>query len=201
MIGYASASLSDMIKELGESEVKKLLSSFSCPINPDVEMFLKEKAIVFSEQGLSKTHLIFTSYKNEPVLVGYFTLAPKYIVIKKGSLSKTLQKRINKFTTYDVGSKQYITSASLIAQLGKNFTNGYNKLISGNELLKIATDKVKKIQDEIGGKLTYLECVDNLKLIDFYQSNGFVMFGKRTLERDETSLFEGEYLIQMLRYF
>ena len=83
-----------MIDALGESMVVNMLSSFSCPKNKDVENFLKSKSIIFSKQGISKTHLVFTSYKGEPVLIGYFALAPKYIVIKKDSLSKTLQKRM-----------------------------------------------------------------------------------------------------------
>ncbi len=43
MTGYAIASLNDMVDSLGESEVIKLLSSFSCPMNKDVEEFLKTK--------------------------------------------------------------------------------------------------------------------------------------------------------------
>lgn len=37
-------------------------------------------------------------------------------------------------------------------------------------------------------------------LKEFYSSNGFVNFGKRKLENDEIDKFEGEYLIQMLKY-
>lgn len=116
-----------MIETLGESKVKTILSSFSCPHNKDIEDFLKNKAILFSNQSLSKTHLVFTSYQDRPVLVGYFSLAHKYITIKKGCLSKRLQGRINKFTTYDPGTKQYYAAAYLIGQLSKNFTNNYDK--------------------------------------------------------------------------
>lgn len=200
MTGFFTVSLSSMIDALGESTVVNILSSFSCPKNKDVENFLKSKSIIFSKQGISKTHLVFTSYKEEPVLIGYFALAPKYIVIKKGSLSKTLQKRISKFAIYDPATKEYRTAASLIGQLGKNFTNNYNTLITGNELLKMAIDKIAKFQQEIGGKITYLECEDNQNLLDFYKRNGFVTFGKRILEKDETDTLKGEYLIQMLKY-
>ena len=189
-----------MIETLGESKVKNMLSSFSCPYNKDIEDFLKNKAITFSDQSLSKTHLVYTSYKGKPVLVGYFALAQKYIIIKKESLSKRLRSRISKFATYDQDLKQFYTSAYLIGQLSKNYSNQYDKLISGDELLKMATDKLSAIQQEIGGKIIYLECEDNEKLIEFYSRNGFVTFGKRTLEKDETELMNGKYLIQMLRY-
>lgn len=200
-MGFKTASLSDMIELLGESEVKKMLSSFLCPLAPDVEEFLKKKAIVFSEQSLAKTHLVFTSYKGEWVLIGYFTLSIKYIKVKKGVVGSKLQRRLAKFATYDNDLKEYTIPALLIGQLGKNFAHDYNKLITGDELLKIATDKIEKIQQEAGSKIAYLECEDKIRLIEFYSRNGFVRFGKRKLDRDETSSLYGEELLQYLRYF
>ena len=44
-----------------------------------------------------------------------------------------------------------------------------------------------------------MECEDKQKLEEFYESNGFVCFGKRNLEKDERSKNEGEYLLQMLK--
>lgn len=46
--------------------------------------------------------------------------------------------------------------------------------------------------------LSFLECEDKLKLREFYESNGFVCFGKRNLERDEKEKNSGNYLFQML---
>lgn len=88
----------------------------------------------------------------------------------------------------------------MIAQLGKNYDNGFGQLIKGDELLKLACDSVKEAQKIIGGKIVYLECEDVLKLTDFYESNGFVFFGKRQLDRDETERIHGKYLVQMLKY-
>lgn len=73
-------------------------------------------------------------------------------------------------------------------------------MITGDELLKLACDKVQEIQKNIGGKIVYLECEDTVKLVGFYQDNGFYNFGKRTLEHDETDVMSGQYLIQMLKY-
>lgn len=193
-------SLDDMISQKGESFVRKELSSFSCPLNKDVEIFLKEKSIIFSQHGYSKTHLVYTSYKNKKVLIGYFTLSPKVIIVKKKSVSKTLLKRLSGFATYNSDLKQYTIPSPLIGQLGKNYTNGYNNLISGDELLKLAIDKVKKVQREIGGKTVYLECEDKDRLKEFYQSNGFVFYDYRKLDRDEIGCLSGQYLVQMLKY-
>lgn len=199
MDGYVKISLKKLISQIGEDNVKSILSDFSCPINLDIEYFLKRKAIEFEKQGISATHLIYTSYKSENVLVGYYTLSTKAFNVTKSAVSKSLSKRINKFATYDAALKAYFLPAPLIAQLGKNFSNNYNTLISGNELLAIAIDDVKLIHQIAGGKIVYLECEDKPRLVEFYSNNGFVIFGKRSLDGDETDL-SGEYLVQMLRY-
>jgi len=118
MSGYSIILLKNMLEELGEDKAKKVLSQFSCPLNKDVEYFLHNKAIEFAKQSISVTYLVFSSYKNKPVIVGYFTLTNKSIIVSNHSgLSKSLRKRINKFGIYDPDNKGYRISAPLIAQL------------------------------------------------------------------------------------
>ena len=201
MSGYIGMNLMDVIEQIGEEATKSLLSDFSCPLNKDVEYFLRNTAIEFSKQGISSTFLIMASYKKNYVLVGYYTLANKVFVMTKGSVpSNTWKKRLSKFCNYDSKIKRYILPVPLIGQLGKNYTNSYNELISGDELLKLALDKVKELQMIVGGRIVYLECEDIDVLVDFYSSNGFVNFGKRTLESDEKDKLSGQYLVQMLKY-
>lgn len=88
----------------------------------------------------------------------------------------------------------------MIAQLGKNYANGYDALISGDELLDEACHKIKLLQLDIGGRFAYLECEDKPKLIDFYARNGFCEFDHRTLDKDEVDKLDGAYLVQMLKY-
>lgn len=70
---FVQMNLSEVISELGEGDAKHILSSFSCPLNLDVENFLKTKAIEFSKRGFSKTHLVYwtTDDGNEKELVLY----------------------------------------------------------------------------------------------------------------------------------
>lgn len=199
MTGYKVVNLKIMLEELGEERAAELLSKFSCPLNGDVETFLRKKAIEFAKQGFSQTHIVFASYKGNPEIAGYFTLANKYITINSEKISNRLRRRINKFATFDRVIRSYCLSTPLIAQLGKNYTDGLDKLITGDELLKIACDKVAHIQFELGGKLVYLECEDKAKLLDFYASNGFCEFDRRALDKDETGI-DGDYLVQMLKY-
>lgn len=199
--GYNLVKLEHMMDELGEDKVKPILLSFSCPLNRDVEHFLHNVAIEFTKQGLAVTYLVFTSHKSEITLIGYFALANKPFVISQKILSSTKRKRYGKFGVFEKDLKRYWISAPLIGQLSKNFTNGVNKLITGDELLKLACDKVLQAQTLIGGRIVYLECEPCVKLMDFYERNGFVEFGRRELELDEVNKFSEKYLIQMLKDF
>lgn len=203
MTGYKIVNLGMMIEELGEDSVQGILSSFSCPLNKDVEQFLHRKAVSFSRQGWAQTHLVMASYQGSPVLVGYFALANKYITISPKvfqSRSSTLRKRINKFATYNPELKTYVLAAPLIAQLGKNYANGYHRLISGDELLSFACEKISRVQYDLGGRFAYVECEDKAALVDFYSRNGFCEFDHRPLDADETDSLSGEYLVQLLKY-
>lgn len=195
---YVQINLSDMITQIGEDETKYILSNFSCPQNKDVENFLKQKAIEFSKRNFSKTHLVFwvTDDGTERELVGYYTIASKWISVDRNSVTNREARKLREHGIFEEKTNKYIVSAPLIGQLGKNFTDGNDTLISGSELLNLAIEKVKMVQREVGGRFVYLECEDKKKLLDFYQNNNFKVFGKRKLDGDETDL-NGEYLVQL----
>lgn len=199
---FVEINLSDMIEQLGEDETKSILSSFSCPINKDIENFIKFKAIEFSKRTTAKTHLIFwqTEDGKSRELVGYYTITSKVITIDRAVLSNTEAKKLRNQGVYDAAKQEYTVSAPLIAQLGKNFTDGNDTLIAGSDLLQLAVNKFRKIQKEIGGRFMYLECEDNKKLLTFYKNCNFKVFGKRVLDRDETDI-NGNYLIQLFAMF
>jgi predicted GNAT family N-acyltransferase len=213
MSAYKLLLLKDIINEMGEAEAKQRLSLFSCPLNPDVEKFLKEKAVEFEKQNISSTHLIYASYRRKNQLAGYFTLAQKQLVISSKSInkksangkmtnaSKELMKKLKRFGTYNSITAEVTIPAPLIGQLGRNFScgDGKNKLITGDELLKIACDKVWEMQRHFSGRIVYLECEDKPKLIEFYANNGFVKFGERLLDADEKDDLSGEYLVQCIK--
>ena len=69
LTGYNLVNLEELVLQVGEERAKEVLSDFSCPMNADVEYFLRHKAIEFSKQRLAQTHLVFTSYQ-EAVLSG-----------------------------------------------------------------------------------------------------------------------------------
>lgn len=198
-MGYKVINLKDIYNILGEQKTKEVLKDYKCELNQDVEYFLKEKAIEFSKQDISRTYIVMSQYQEKNVIVGYFAITNKVTNIKKVKLSETKRKRLLKFAVYDKESKSYSIALPLIGQLGKNYDNNYNELITGDILLKLACDKIKEAQELMGGRFVFLECEDKPQLEDFYNRNGFVCFGKRNLEKDERDKNSGEYLLQMLR--
>lgn len=198
--GYKIIELTDLLEAQGEAWVKYHLSHFSCPLNNDIEYFLRNNAIVFSQQALARTNLVYTSYRDSMVLIGYFTLANKIFLIRKDKVSRKTWDRLKKFGTYIQETRSLSISAPLIAQIGKNFANGYNNLISGGELLALSLDRVRLVQSIVGGKVVYLECEDKPSLVQFYNQNGFAEFDRRPLDADETGTISGTHMIQMLRY-
>lgn len=199
MHGFNIVNLSDLLEEIGEERTKDILSSFLCPLNSDVEYFLCDKAVEFSKQSIAQTHLLFASHKKNDVLVGYYTLTNKTLVIPSKEVSNSLRKRLLKFSVYDSHLKQYTMSCPLIAQLGKNYANNYNELITGDELLHIACDSIRDIQMVLGGQFTYVECDDNINLIDFYTRNGFIRINNRTLNKCEKRVYDPVYLVQLIK--
>ena len=132
MEGFNIASLGLLLETIGEEKTQSILADYSCPINADIEDFLLHKAVAFDRQSIAKTHVVFADYKERPVMVGYFTIASKVLFIRRTpALSAKLRSRINRFARPLNDVNGYEISAPLIAQLGKNFTNGYDRLITG----------------------------------------------------------------------
>lgn len=165
----------DLISQVGEDVCKDILSSFYCPLNKDIENFIKEKAISFAKQQIAITYLVFKKESYDLTFVGYYTLTNKSIFINKDALSNSIARKILKFGQHDQNSSRFMLPMPLIAQLGKNFSLPPNVKISGSELLRMALAKVAEIQYSLGGKTTYIECSNEKKLADFYSSNGFFL--------------------------
>ena len=179
---------------LGEEDLIQILSEFSCEKNPDVERFLKKSSIEFTKKNQSITYIVLSTDDGE--LLGYFTIALKPLTVRGETVSNTVKKKLLRISELDEETQTYTMSAYLIAQLGKNFTNGANEKITGAELLEAAWNKVGKIQYQAGGVVTFLEANDDAKLLSFYNDNKFVKFDiRQTTSKDQ----EPHELVQLLR--
>ena len=180
--------------ELGEDELLQILSEFSCPMNHDVERFLKYSSIEFTKKNQSVTYLVFSVADGK--LLGYFTLALKPLTVRGETVSNTVKRKLLRVSELDKKSDTYTMSAYLIAQLGKNYSENDGKMITGAELLGLAWDKIKATQYMFGGMVTFLEAENEEKLLSFYRDNRFSQFDTRQTASDTDEAHE---LVQLLR--
>lgn len=179
MPNFQIVNILDMKESIGEDELKKQLSGFSCPLNAEIEHFVRVNAIEFSKSKSSITYLVVNG--DDSHIVGIFCLAHKAIEISCSGLSKTIQKKMLRFSELSDEDQSYNISAFLIAQLGKNYQFG-EPVISGDDLMDLSIEVLESVQKQIGGCVIYLECEDKEKLLKFYQNgkNLFNIFDKRT---------------------
>ena len=88
----------DLLMIEGEETLLQRLSSFSCPINPEIEDFIHYKAIDFARRKLSITYLILDETAK---LLGFFTLTHKALEIKGNLLSNTVRKKLSAHARFD----------------------------------------------------------------------------------------------------
>lgn len=182
-------------KELGEEKLQEFLSEFSCEKNSDVERFLKQQSIEFTKKNQSVTYLVFSN--EDATLVGYFTLAIKPISVHASDFSNTMKRKISRVSELDETNGTYTLSAYLVAQLGKNYANGANDKVTGEQLLQAAVDTIKELQYMAGGMVIFLETENEEKLMDFYErKNGFKRFATKEVKSGTT---DAHTLIQLLK--
>lgn len=189
---YEIINILDLIESVGEEAVIANLSLFSCK-NKEVEYFIKNNAVIFAKKKSSITYLI---YDNNGRLAAIFTLAHKALEIDSTTLTKTLIRKIERFSHLDESSNNYTVSAFLIAQFGKNDNYPKQENISGNKLMDYTFEILSGIQHDIGGSLVYLECEEIPNLLNFYQNeeNKFRIFGERISRTEKTKY------IQLLKF-
>ena len=181
-------------KRLGEDKLVQLLSEFSCPLNTDVERFLKQQAIEFAKKQQAVTYLVLSSEDAE--LLGYFSITIKPLVVRAEPFSNTARRKLARFSEIDKSEQTYNIAAYLIAQLGKNFNDRAKGRITGQELLETAIRQVQILQYQAGGMVAFVEADNKEKLLSFYETYGFKQFDTRQTVSKEAEPHE---LVQLLR--
>lgn len=181
-------------KRLGEEKLLQLLSEFSCPLNPDVERFLKQQSIEFAKKHQAVTYLVMSLEDAE--LLGYFSITIKPLVVKAEPFSNTTKRKLARFSEINKSEQTYNIAAYLIAQLGKNYNNSVRDRITGQELLEAAIRQTQILQYQAGGMVAFVEADNKEKLLSFYESYGFKQFDTRQAASSEAEPHE---LVQLLR--
>ena len=166
-------SVSDLLKYNTEEYLQdKVLSKFKSKGNTDIEIFLHNKATFFEKSSISTTHLIFN---NDNLLLGYFTVSNKSLILSKERVDKLSNSRRKKLMQSEqiLKNGHIIVNSYLIGQLGKNYNLSSKKQIRGKDLLTSAFNVVLEAKELINAKYVWLECRNSEKLIDFYKKFGF----------------------------
>ncbi|MEG0693342.1 MAG: hypothetical protein RR444_09720 [Oscillospiraceae bacterium] len=156
---------------ISKEDIKKILADFSCPLNDDVEDFMRNKAYDFDRTGISRTYLIYAIVNKVPHLCGIYSLTPGVIELDE-RLSKNERKKILG-TTYPIGKK---VKTYLIGQLSKNYKDNNNRFITGEILLELAFDRIRKNNKTLPSTVVHIDCKDIDYLNHFYERFGFEYF-------------------------
>ena len=173
--------ISEWSAVFGDEALSKVLATFSCPLNAEVENFLKCKAVVSSRLQTSQTYLVMS---DDGDLLGYYTLVLKSFSVQCSKLSGSNRRLISRFAQED-DSGNFHAAVYLIAQIGKNYSIDEKNRIPGATLIGMALDEFRMIKSRVGGKLVMVEReADRPKLLAFYQGNGFKSWTKRSDAHD-----------------
>ena len=197
-VGVSLFTLLDIERTLGANKLAEMLSGFSCPLNKDVEDYLKnpKRATNSSHMSSSVTYLVLDPQTYG--VLGYFTLMMKAYSVESKQLSSKNRRLVERFSEVDKQGK-LVVPVYLIAQLGKNFALPKEKQIAGVDLLKLAIDRFSKVRGEIGGKLVMVEReADCPKLLEFYTKNGFRSWTRRINEKDGKKKVEFDQMFAVL---
>lgn len=166
---YSRFKLADLLANKSTNQIKKLLKTFVCTKNTDVQDFLHNKAITFERNLRSCTYLYVSN--TDKSVAGYFSIGITYTLTNK--LDKAVVKFLDGYTDETIAIPCY-----LIGQLGKSDTC---KEKIGKFLLDDALNFIDKAQGILKGRFVLIDSVNDERVINFYKENSFI-----ALENDKS---------------
>lgn len=156
--------LSEIIQTLpSKTKAKKLLETFICSKNSDLQDFLHDQAMTFESHLRSRTYIYLDNETRE--IAAYFTVAVN--TLHTDGISSEVILLLD-------GYKDDIQTIPcfLIGQVGKS--DKYETFKIGNYILADAVEKIDEAQRLLGGRFILLDAINDPKLIEFYQQNTFI---------------------------
>lgn len=163
---YSCYKLIDILNSRSTNQTRKILKTFSCTKNIDVQDFLHNKAITFERSLRSRTYLYADNADKS--IVAYFSVGITYLLANK--LDKSIVKFLDGYTDEVIALPCY-----LIGQLGKS-DKCTEKI--GDFLLDDALNCIDKSQEILSGRFVLIDSVNDEKVLDFYRQNSFVEIQK-----------------------
>ncbi len=162
--------LSEIIQSAGSKrKVKRLLETFSCTRNMDLQEFLHDKAITFETNLRSRTYLYVDNTTYE--VAAYFTITIS--TLHTENISPEVIKLLDGYKD-DVAS----IPCFLIGQLGKSDIFKPQKI--GEYILNDAIEIIDQSQESLGGRFILLDAINREQVIKFYEANAFFPIEKGT---------------------
>lgn len=160
---FSRFSLSEIIENsTSNNKIKKLLQTFKCDQNLDLQDFLHNKALVFEKNLRSRTYLyIDNDTKN---IVAYFTIAIN--TLYTDNISAEVIKLLDGYRD-DTKS----IPCFLIGQLGKS--DLYKDVKIGQFIIEDAIEIIDNSQISLGGRFILLDSINIKEVISFYEDNLF----------------------------
>ena len=152
--------LSELLAVYGKDKVAEYLKGFRCNKDPDLQIFLHEKAIMYEDKGRSRTYLFIDSENKR--IIGYVTLSlTKIRVSSKSSLVKGVIRKMDLNDGETVGY--------LIGQMAKDDSVEEQM---GHRMLSFAKSMLHKSYMQNGGRVICIDCKG--PLVDYYRKEGFL---------------------------
>ncbi|NQL65232.1 hypothetical protein HO447_00985 [Streptococcus suis] len=162
--------------------------------NYDMLEYLKNEAITTELTHKSRNFIIIDQEVSEEKfeILGFFTLTLKIVNVQ---------------TLDDITRKSFVLSGKnanhleylpglLIAQFGKNLH--FNK-ITGREVMELVVEKIQLAQSILGGKMVYLDSINDEKVISFYKSFGFIEYGEIIEDNRHSGVFYQPMALDMTK--
>lgn len=173
MIDYVVISLDELLhnEDYSSEKIEEAFKKFSCQREPDLENFLQNKAIFYSNKNFGKTFLFIDEKKlledSMLVIAGYVTLGSRPMDISAMSL-KQKRKALGEYPGRD---KLDFIPAFLIGQLGRD-DNYSSEDLPGEQLLNECYCLFAKASVYTGGSIVILECRSHM-YDKFYSKQGY----------------------------
>lgn len=153
--------------------------------NTDMQNYLECDALVMELSHRSKNFIVVNedNFEETEEWLGLITLTLKFFDIS-GIDVQTKKELLMRGKS--VKSIEQIPGI-LIAQLGKNTL--FENPIKGGDLLKLALEMIVTAQSFIGGKMVFLDSVNNPKIIKLYKSFGFFEYDSLIQDKNHPEVY------------
>ena len=156
-------------------ELLTRLNDFVCHHETDISDFFKHKAVMASEEMMSKSYCFYDEERNE--MVAAFCVLNTSLPTE--NLPNYARRSVNKNVKYEKQRKHY--PATLIGQFA--VFDAFADMHLGDEFLTFVLFWIIDNAQSMGNRYVIVDAINKEKVIKFYERNGFkIMF--RTEEEE-----------------